>query len=157
MAHSSVCSSVAPASAACAAASDARRDTVSMVPSAGFMTALYAASTPSLSAPANSTAPAVSMPLRRFAMPRNSSDSITPELPRAPRSSPDETQSAALSMDVKLRFLSSLAALLSVRHIFVPVSPSGTGKTFSSFICCIFAWSAASAHSIISLNAAASI
>ena len=104
MAHSSVCSSVAPASAALCRRLDARRDTVSMVPSAGFMTALYAASTPSLSAPANSTAPAVSMPLRRFAMPRNSSDSITPELPRAPRSSPDETQSAALSMDVKLRF-----------------------------------------------------
>ena len=38
-------------------------------------------------------------------MPRNSSDRITPELPRAPRSSADATQEAAASIASKLFFL----------------------------------------------------
>ena len=41
--------------------------------------------------------------------------------------------------------------------MFVPVSPSGTGKTLSSFISLVFSASAASAQRIISLNKAASI
>ena len=134
IAHSSALSRLAPAFAASTAAAAARRETVSMVPSAGFITALYAASTPSDSAPANSAAPAVSMPLRRRDMPRNSSDRITPELPRAPRSSADATQEAAASIASKLFFLSSAAALFMVRLMLVPVSPSGTGKTLRSLI-----------------------
>ena len=106
-----------------------------MVPSAGFITALYAASTPSDSAPANSAAPAVSMPLRRRDIPRNSSDRITPELPRAPRSSAEAVVSAAFASVGSLSFASSFIAAVMVIDMFVPVSPSGTGKTFSSLIC----------------------
>ena len=90
-------------------------------------------------------------------MPRKSSERITPELPRAPRSSALATQSAASSIEEKLFFRSSEAALFSVRPMLVPVSPSGTGKTLSSFIFCMFACRAASAQRIMSRNAAASI
>ena len=90
-------------------------------------------------APANSSAPAVSVPLRRLAIPRNSSDRITPELPRAPRSIAPATQSAAAATESKLRLRSSAAALLMVRPMLVPVSPSGTGKTFRSLMTWILA------------------
>ena len=90
-------------------------------------------------------------------MPRKSSERITPELPRAPRSSAEATQPETSSTVEKLFFRSSTAALPIVRPMFVPVSPSGTGKTLSSFIVCMFACSAASAQRIMSRNAAASM
>ena len=134
MAQSRQLSRLAPAFAASTAADAAMRETVRMVPSAGFMTALYAASTPSCIAPANSCAPAVSRPLRRLEMPLKSRERITPELPRAPRSSAEATQSAAAAIVSNSFFLSSVAALSMVSAILVPVSPSGTGKTLRSFI-----------------------
>jgi len=92
-----------------------------------------------------------------LAIPRNSSDKMTPELPRAPRSSALAAQSAtAPTVSVCLR-PSSMAAEFIVRLMFVPVSPSGTGKTLSSLIFCLFSSSAAFAHRSISRSAAASM
>ena len=99
------------------------------------MTALYAVSTPSRSASARSRPFAASVSRSFFAMPRNSSDRITPELPRAPRSSAEAVVSAAFASVGSLSFASSFIAAVMVIDIFVPVSPSGTGKTFSSLIC----------------------
>ena len=82
---------------------------------------------------------------------------MTPELPLAPLSRAEETQSAAAAIVSKFFLRSSVAALFMVSPMLVPVSPSGTGKTFRSFIIWVFAARAASAQSIISLNAAASI
>ena len=59
---------------------------------------------------------------------------MTPELPRAPRSMALAAQSAAAVRVGKSRFLSSAAAAPMVSDMLVPVSPSGTGKTFSSLI-----------------------
>ena len=46
----------------------------------------------------------------------------------------------------------SAALEMTVRDIFVPVSPSGTGKTLSSLSCWRFSSSAAEAQKIISAN-----
>ena len=109
------------------------RATVRIVPSVGFMTDLYAASTPSFSAAESSAASAVSFPERPFESPLKISERITPEFPRAPRSIADAavfaTSPAVAPSGV---FLSSATAFFIVMDIFVPVSPSGTGNTFSS-------------------------
>ena len=64
---------------------------------------------------------------------------MTPELPRAPRSmaeaarlatSPAGAASSSASM--------ASAAAPMVMDILVPVSPSGTGKMFSSLICFLY-------------------
>ena len=92
-----------------------------------------------------------------FARPRKSRLSITPELPRAPRSMALAAQSAAALRLSNSRLRSSVAAAPIVRDMFVPVSPSGTGKTFSSFMSCRFCSSAALADRIMSRNSAASM
>ena len=58
---------------------------------------------------------------------------MTPELPRAPRSRAEAAVLAA-SATVQLSgsTASSLAPLPMVMDMLVPVSPSGTGKTFNS-------------------------
>ncbi len=68
---------------------------------------------------------------------------MTPELPRAARSRAEATQSAAEATVSNSFFRSSCAARSMVRPMFVPVSPSGTGKTFRSLIVCTLACSAA--------------
>ena len=74
-----------------------------------------------------------------FVNPRKSWDKITPEFPLAPRRDPEEI---ALDKDFISGFsiaLTSRAAAMIVMHIFVPVSPSGTGNTFNSLIHSCFA------------------
>ena len=139
------------------AASAVRRETVRIVPSAGFMTALYAASTPAVSAAAKSLPSASSLPLSDLEKPRNRRDRITPELPLAPRRSAEAVLSAALVSVMPSALRSSVLAAESVMLIFVPVSPSGTGKTFSSLTFCLFRSISAAAESIIRLNAAPSM
>ena len=82
---------------------------------------------------------------------------MTPEFPRAPRKSADAVISAAFVKESGLRFFKSCAAAASVMLIFVPVSPSGTGKTFSSLIFCFFSSIAALADTIIRPKAAPSM
>jgi len=126
----------------------ARRATVKIVPSAGFITALYAASTPSCSAWAHSRPLQISSPFSFREMPRNNRDRITPELPRAPRSIAFAAISAAFSKVGSATPRRSAAAVLMVMDILVPVSPSGTGNTFSSFNFCLLISIAAAAFSI---------
>ncbi|CUP12572.1 Uncharacterised protein [Flavonifractor plautii] len=61
---------------------------------------------------------------------------MTPELPRAPRSRAEALVAAASPTVWGCLLRSSAAAVPRVRLMLVPVSPSGTGKTFSSLICC---------------------
>ena len=65
--------------------------------------------------------------------PRNKRLVITPELPRAPRSMAEAAVLLA-SATVQLSGMASSSARAApmVMLMFVPVSPSGTGKTFSS-------------------------
>ena len=95
MACSSTYSTLFCSSAALAARSAARRETVRIVPSAGFITALYAAATPSCIAAAKAAPSASLQPLSSLEMPRKRSDRMTPELPRAPRSSAEAVTEAA--------------------------------------------------------------
>ena len=60
-------------------------------------------------------------------------------MPLAPRREPDETALAKSLIPGLLRDVTSFAAAIMVRDIFVPVSPSGTGNTFSSLIYSFFA------------------
>ena len=72
--------------------------------------------------------------------PLRSCERITPEFPLAPLKEPDEIALQIASIPVlSPRLLTSLAADIMVIVIFVPVSPSGTGKTLSSFIHSFFA------------------
>ena len=74
-----------------------------------------------------------------FVNPRNNWDRITPEFPRAPRREPDEIAFARSFITGFSTAATSLAAEMIVMLIFVPVSPSGTGNTFSSLIHSFFA------------------
>ena len=127
--------SVSPSFTALRAYSDAVRITVRIVPSVGFMTALYAEELPCSSAEAIAAPSASSRPLSPLEIPRNMSERITPELPLAPRSRPEATQLAtAETLSLSSLTLTSREALVMVMDIFVPVSPSGTGKTLSASI-----------------------
>ncbi len=119
--------------AASPAASEAIRMTVKIVPSVGFITALYAASTPSENAFAIAFPSASSSPLNAFEKPLNIRERITPLFPRAPRKRA-EAQRAEASPIVQssARTAISLAAAPIVILIFVPVSPSGTGNMFNA-------------------------
>ena len=79
---------------------------------------------------------AVTQPLRLLDIPRKSSERMTPELPRAPRSRALAVMDEARSTVAGLHFCSSCAAACMVRLILVPVSPSGTGKTLRSLMLC---------------------
>ncbi len=82
---------------------------------------------------------------------------MTPELPRAPRSKAEAAVSAAAPIPAGAFFRSASAAAPTVRLILVPVSPSGTGNTLSSLICCRFCFRAAEAQTSISVYAAPSM
>ena len=121
-------------SAICAALSAAPLATVKIVPSFGFITALYAVSTAFCTAwDKTGTVTSCSLPIT-FANPRKSWDKITPELPLAPRSEPEDIAFAIDTISGCSKALTSFAAARIVIDIFVPVSPSGTGNTFSSLI-----------------------
>ena len=70
--------------------SAASRITVKIVPSTGFITALYATSFPDTNASAKSTGPILSFPSNEIANPLKIWDKITPEFPLAPISNPLE-------------------------------------------------------------------
>src|SRR5699024_11235423 len=59
--------------------------------------------------------------------------------PRAPRSEPDEIAFAVESISGFSMAFTSFAADIIVSVILVPVSPSGTGNTFSSLMYSFFA------------------
>ena len=113
--------------------------TVRIVPSFGFMTALYAVSVPRTKARASVGTFTVLYILISFVNPRNNWDKITPEFPLAPRKEPEEIALASVSIVGSFSAATSLAAAMMVIVIFVPVSPSGTGNTFSSLIHSFFA------------------
>ena len=66
--------------------------------------------------------------------PRNSCDKITPEFPLAPLNEPEEIAFAKEDISGCAIDATSFAADIIVIDIFVPVSPSGTGKTFNSIM-----------------------
>ena len=115
-----------PPSAALTAASDASRTTVRIVPSTGRITAWYAASDAAASAAAALAPSMPSASATTLDTPRRICDRITPELPRAPMSDPwlMALHTAARSGPA---LASSSQTARSVRAMFVPVSPSGTG------------------------------
>src|SRR3989304_2035934 len=63
------------------------------------------------------------------AMPRTICESITPELPRAPMSAPCDIHDIILPAPSSGQLCASSMTARMVRCMFVPVSPSGTGKT----------------------------
>ena len=118
--------------------SEASLATVRMVPSVGFITALYAAVTPSTNASARSAPLASLFPCKPLEIPRNSRERITPELPLAPRSRAEAATLEVSETAGSLSISSSRAAAPMVMDILVPVSPSGTGKTFNSSTDCFW-------------------
>ena len=123
---------------ASAAASAARRITVSIVPSMGFCTALYAATLARLSASANSGPARDSRFSRAAERPKKYWARIRPLLPRAPRRAAEAIVAATAPADFLLApgVVSTTLKITdaSVRHMLVPVSPSGTGNTLSALI-----------------------
>ena len=108
--------------------------TVRMVPSFGFMTALYAVSLALAQAAANDST-SISFSSRiDLVNPLSSWDRITPEFPLAPRREPDDMAFAKSFISGFSSAITSFAAAMIVRDILVPVSPSGTGNTFNSLI-----------------------
>ena len=126
--------SFSPATARSLALLAAPLATVRIVPSFGFITALYAVSTAFSHAEARIATLISSYSLITLLKPLNSWDKITPELPLAPLREPDEIALAKAAILGSLIAATSLAADIIVIDIFVPVSPSGTGKTFNSLI-----------------------
>ena len=109
-----------------------------MVPSTGLRTALKATLTPRRKAWATSAGVGSSWffaSQRPSATPRRIWLVITPELPRAPMREPWVIALAMSSMVASAgRASTSRTTVPSVRDMFVPVSPSGTGKTLSLLI-----------------------
>ncbi len=67
-----------------------------------------------------------------FVKPLNNWDKITPEFPLAPISRPFDRAMPTLPMSGESMCSTSLAPDDIDKFIFVPVSPSGTGNTFSA-------------------------
>src|SRR5690348_1812065 len=116
------------------ASSAASRATVRMVPSTGSSTAPSRRSNPAPMARARSPAEARSRAPSPSLRPSRNWERSIPELPRAPRieawaiASVTEGRGASASMSRRAR-----ATSRRVRHMLVPVSPSGTGNTFIRF------------------------
>ena len=123
----------APVFAVRLALSEARRTTVRIVPSVGFITAPYAISTPIWSAFARAAPSTSRQPFNPLEIPRKIKDRMTPELPLAPRRRAEATAAAISPAPASSAMrATSRAAAPMVIDIFVPVSPSGTGKTLSA-------------------------
>ena len=84
---------------------DASLITVSIVPSTGTATELYANSTPRVTASPNSFTSAVPLPSKPLAMPAKNCDNITPEFPLAPKSIPFAASEEAASSDDTSAFI----------------------------------------------------
>src|SRR2546427_1631107 len=65
--------------------------------------------------------------------PSRNCDSINPELPRAPRTLACAIAAVTSGRGASPSSRRAWATARSVRHMFVPVSPSGTGKTLIRF------------------------
>src|SRR5829696_4623167 len=124
-------SSVRPASTAATAASAPERATVRNVPSSGSATAVYAVSAAFSMAAAKSGPVAGGCPASWSARPRSNWARMVPELPRAPRTAPRASTVQEDSVEFPARSRAATAAW-AVSRRFVPVSPSGTGKTLRS-------------------------
>ena len=74
------------------------------------------------------------MPSVAFAKPRKICDKITPEFPRAPIKRPFANAALRSPTFLLVSLRSYLAPLAIEEVMFVPVSPSGTGKTFNELI-----------------------
>ena len=132
--------SVTPSLISSCALCEAPRATVRIVPSFGFITALYAVSTALSKLSASTAASSVSCSRATLVNPRRSCERITPELPRAPRSDPVEMLLQTAVMSSRSVFSTSAAADMIVIVMLVPVSPSGTGNTFNSLITSFFSF-----------------
>ena len=108
--------------------------TVKIVPSTGRITALYATVVPLVNASLKSATVKTVLPFKEAAKPRKIWEVITPLLPRAPINKPRENVEAIEDTSSSLRANISFAPLVSVKFMFMPVSPSGTGKTFKASI-----------------------
>ena len=82
---------------------------------------------------------------------------MTPELPRAPLSAPLAAMESILDASCSSFAAISCTVDFIVRDMFVPVSPSGTGKTLSESIHSRFCSSRFAPEMIISLKSAPSI
>ena len=102
-----------------------------MVPSVGFITALYAVFEPSIKACAKVFGLICFSSFSALANPLKICDNITPELPLAPIREPLAANSAIVYTLSSLALFISLTAEFIVNAILVPVSPSGTGNTFN--------------------------
>ena len=69
-------------------------------------------------------------------MPRQIWEKITPEFPRAPISAPCAMLCAIWPAFAESFFATSWQAACMVSDMFVPVSPSGTGKTLRELTVC---------------------
>ena len=121
---------VAPSCAARCAASAVSRTTVKIVPSIGFNTASYAATLAAFNASANLVAVGGVFVRIVAASPRKIWLRITPLFPRAPINDPWLIASHVVSNPASAPSSSATTAS-NVRVMLVPVSPSGTGYTFS--------------------------
>src|SRR5699024_7085214 len=112
------------------AASPASLATVSIVPSTGFITALYSVLTRAWNALANCIASisfSFSIDLEKHL---NYWDNITHEFPRAPINKPLEKTFPTSAICALFWVFTSPAPDDIDKFMFVPVSPSGTGNTF---------------------------
>ena len=121
---------VRPSATQAIALSAPPRATVRKVPSSGSATAVYAVSAALSSAAASAGPSAGGWPASWSARPRISWARIVPELPRAPRTAPRESTDQAGSVVRAPSRSRAVRAACAVSSRFVPVSPSGTGKTF---------------------------
>ena len=101
-----------------------------MVPSTGLRTAWNATSWAFARADSMDSALTASKPLEPSHRPRRICEVMTPELPRAPMSAPVVMALRTSAAEAPMGSLARLATTdSSVSDMFVPVSPSGTGKT----------------------------
>ena len=116
------------------AAAALSRNTVRMVPSTGLRTAWNATSTAEENA-ASMPAASSFWPTLPSHRPRKICEVMTPELPRAPMSAPVvialRISAPSAPMGSCARFSTTVS---NVSDMFVPVSPSGTGKTLRRLI-----------------------
>ncbi|CDC61601.1 uncharacterized protein BN660_01150 [Clostridium sp. CAG:448] len=111
----------------------ASRATVRMVPSTGVPTAPYARRTPERNASPTARTSASSMSAKPIAMPANSWERMTPELPRAPKSMPCAILSDCVARDSETSPAEAVTPPSMVILMLSPVSPSGMGNTFRLF------------------------
>ena len=138
------CGSPSPAFAAFSTASPAAFSTETIVPlTSRPPIEATTSSTPRCSAaPSNAASMSRSSPPESAAacavtsaMPRRICDRITPELPRAPLSAPDDRAAAVLATSADFAsVLASASAERMVNSMLTPVSASATGNTLSRLI-----------------------